>query len=130
MPSLRDEAHDGWLSIVTTVNNNSWKFHQDAAGQLLSGQPVLYGKVREYGTSITHKITPTGSLSSSQPGGQPCWASHLAYRIIRYDNMMPSPASSPSQELRIWILGWTVVYQGEGRFVLLTYLSFSFMKCY
>jgi hypothetical protein len=63
MPSLRDEAHDGWLSIVTTVNNNSWKFHQDAAGQLLSGQPVLYGKVREYGTSITHK--------SHQPGHSP-----------------------------------------------------------
>jgi hypothetical protein len=29
--------------------------------------------------AITYKITPAGSLSSSQPGGPPCWASPLAF---------------------------------------------------
>jgi hypothetical protein len=33
-------------------------------------------------TSITDKITPAGSLSSSQPGGTPCWASPLAFGLI------------------------------------------------
>jgi hypothetical protein len=59
-----------------------YKFRQLAAGQLLSGQPVLYGKCRRYGPYITYKITPAGSLSSSQPGGLPCWASSLAFNLI------------------------------------------------
>jgi hypothetical protein len=46
------------------VNNSSWKFHQLAAGQLLAGQPVRYGKGRRYGPTITYKIKPAGSLSS------------------------------------------------------------------
>ncbi len=28
------------------------------------------------------KSQPVGSLSSSQPGGPPCWASHLAFGVI------------------------------------------------
>ncbi len=35
--------------------------------------------------SITYKITPSGSLSSSQPGGPPCWASPLAFGLIGRD---------------------------------------------
>jgi hypothetical protein len=62
MPSLRDVAHDGWLCTYVQYYS-SWKFHQLAAGQLLSGQPVRYGKERRYGPSITYKITPAGSLS-------------------------------------------------------------------
>jgi hypothetical protein len=50
--------------------------------QRLSGQPVRYGKSRRYLPSITYKITPAGSLSSSQPGGPPCWTSPLAFGLI------------------------------------------------
>ncbi len=39
-------------------------------------------KGRWYGQSITYKIKPAGSLSSSQPGGPPCWASPLAFGLI------------------------------------------------
>ncbi len=51
-------------------------------GHLLSGQPVWYRKGRRYGPSITYKITHAGSLSSSHPGGLPCWASPLAFGLI------------------------------------------------
>jgi hypothetical protein len=81
MPYLRDVAHDGWLGIQL-LYNNSWKFHQLAAMQLLSGQPVRYGKGRWYCPSITYKITPAGSLFSSQQGGPSCWASPLAFGLI------------------------------------------------
>ncbi len=70
---------DGWVHLL---NNSSWKFHQLAAGQLLLGQLVRYGKDS---LSITYKITPAESLSSSQPGGPPCWASPLAFGLIGYN---------------------------------------------
>ncbi len=72
-----------WRTVVYVCYiYTSWKFHQLAAGQLLSGQPVQYGKGRWCGPSITYKITPAGSLSSSLPGGPPCWASSLAFGLI------------------------------------------------
>jgi hypothetical protein len=47
--------HSLWRLFVYIVQySSSWKFHQLAAGQLLSGQPVLYGKGRQYGLSITY----------------------------------------------------------------------------
>jgi hypothetical protein len=82
MPSLRDLAHDGWLCTFLILYNSRWKFQQLAAGQLLSGQPVRYGKGRRYVPPIMYKITPAGSLSSRQPGGPPCWSSTLAYDLI------------------------------------------------
>ncbi len=42
MPSLREITHDGWL--CTFIFNSSWKFHQLAAVQLMSGQLVRCGK--------------------------------------------------------------------------------------
>ncbi len=42
MPSLRDVAHDS--GCVHLLYNSSIKIHQLAARQLLSGQPVRYGK--------------------------------------------------------------------------------------
>jgi hypothetical protein len=42
--SFRGVAHDGWLCTFTILYNSSLKFHQLAAGQLLSGQPVRYRK--------------------------------------------------------------------------------------
>ncbi len=89
MPSLCDVAHDGCVQVLY---NSSWKFHQLAAGQLLSWQPVQYGKGRQYGPSITYKITPAGSLSSSQPGGPSCWASPLVFSLI--DNHHRAPVLS------------------------------------
>jgi hypothetical protein len=32
--------------------------------------------------SITYKVAPDGSLSSSQPGGPPCWVSPLAFGLF------------------------------------------------
>ncbi len=74
-----------WSSSMTDgcayfLYNISWKFHLLAAGQLLSRQPVRYGKDRRY------KITPGGSLSSSQLGGPPWWASPLAFGLIGFDS--------------------------------------------
>jgi hypothetical protein len=37
---------------------------------------------RRYGPSVTYKITPAGSLSSSQTGRPPFWASPLAFGLI------------------------------------------------
>jgi hypothetical protein len=71
---------------VHLLSNSSWKLLQHAAGQLLSWQPVRYGKGRRYGPFITNKIAPpAGSLSSSQPGGPPCWTSPLAFDLIGYN---------------------------------------------
>jgi hypothetical protein len=53
LPSLCDVAHDGWLCTFT--ENSGWKFHHLTAGQLLSGQPVRYGKARRYVPSIKNK---------------------------------------------------------------------------
>ncbi len=55
-----------WTVVYIYLLNSSWKFHQLAAGQMLSGQPVRYEKGRRYGPSITYIFTPAGSLSSRQ----------------------------------------------------------------
>jgi len=49
-----------------------------------SCQGNRYGAEKAGGTapSIMYKITPAGSLSSSQPCGPPCWASPLAFSLI------------------------------------------------
>jgi hypothetical protein len=64
-------------SVHYYITNISWKFHQLADGQLLSVQPIRYGNARRHGPSITHKIPSSGLLSSSQPGGTPCWTRPL-----------------------------------------------------
>jgi hypothetical protein len=52
---------------VYLLYNRSWKFRQLGAGQLLSGQPVRYGKYRRYSPSITYKI-------HTMPGHSPPFA--------------------------------------------------------
>ncbi len=84
MLSLRDVAHDRWLcnvniNYITAAGNY---VHQLAAVQLLSGQPVRQGEGRQSACPSLYKITPAGSLSSSQPGGPPCWTSPLAFGRI------------------------------------------------
>jgi hypothetical protein len=56
-------------------------YYITAAGNSISSQ---LGSSCEDGTdpSITYKITPAGSHSSTQPGGPPCWASPLAFGLI------------------------------------------------
>jgi hypothetical protein len=90
---------------VHLLYNSSWEFHQLAAGQLLSTQPVHYGKDRRYGPSLTCKITPAGSLSSSQPGGPPCWANPLAFGLI----------GTNQTNVRISALHYSYVAQAVGR---------------
>ena len=69
VPSLRDVAHDGVLcTFSNTIDQPQW------CG--LSGQAAW----------IVHnvQIHIAGILSSSQPGGPPCWASPLAVGLIDY----------------------------------------------
>jgi hypothetical protein len=66
VPSLCDVAHDGWF--LHLLYNSRLKFHQFAAGQLLSGQPVWDGKGRRYGLSITYK--PAGTISCAEEAGR------------------------------------------------------------
>jgi hypothetical protein len=67
MPSLRDPAHDGWF--VHLLYYSSFKFHQLAAGQFLSGQPVRYGKGRQYGLARPSR-TKSDLTGHSPPAGQ------------------------------------------------------------
>ncbi len=48
MPSLRNLAHDGWLCTFTYITEDVNSI-RSIAGQLMSGQPVRYGKDRLYG---------------------------------------------------------------------------------
>jgi hypothetical protein len=84
MPSLRDKAHDGVLCTFSTRTSAK------AAGfarssQLSSSRPgQAVRSVREGGMDrpSQHKSHPAGSLSSSQPGGPPCWVISLAFGLI------------------------------------------------
>jgi hypothetical protein len=82
MPSLRDEAHDGWLCTsalkqqLEIASARSWEAPVRATGTVL--------KRLTDGPSITYELTPVWSLSSSQPGGPPCWASPLAFGLIGF----------------------------------------------
>jgi hypothetical protein len=68
MPSLRDLAHDGVLCI----------FSNRSAPDRAKWWPV--GSVRAGG--MDRPSHPAGSLSSSQPGGPPCWARPLFFGLI------------------------------------------------
>jgi hypothetical protein len=73
--SLHDVLHDGWLCTFTIRYNSRSQLGSSCQGN----RYCMDGKGRRYGPSITDKITPAGSLSHSQPGGPPCWASPLAF---------------------------------------------------
>jgi hypothetical protein len=92
------------LVFVHLLYNSSWKFHQLAARQLMSGQQVRYGKGRGYGTSITYKITPARSLSSLKPDGPPCWVSPLAFALIGCHCLICPLPSLPSSLISIYYI--------------------------
>ncbi len=85
MLSLRDVLHDGWLCTFTIQYNIS----SQLGSSCRSNRYFMDGKGRRYGPSITDKITPDGSLSNSQPGGPPCWASPLSFGLIGYTSGRP-----------------------------------------
>ncbi len=73
-------------------------------------QDNRYGTEKACGTarpSHTKSITPTGSLSSSQSGGPPCWASPLAFGLIggnRHTNPIITLQNCPPPPQRMrWI---------------------------
>ncbi len=73
-----------WRMVVYIyyTYNSSWKFnHLAAGGSFCQGNRCGTEKAGD-GLSITYKITPTRSLSSSQPGEPPCWTSPLAFGLI------------------------------------------------
>ena len=80
MPSLRDLAHDGWLCTLPKEqqlempSTRSWAAPVRTTGTVRKRQAVR---------PVHHVQNHTGRvLSSSQPGGPPCWASPLAFGII------------------------------------------------
>jgi hypothetical protein len=82
MSSLRDVAHDVY-GCVHLLYNSGWKFHQLAAGQLLSGHPVHYGRAGGMAFLSRTKSHLLGhSPPCSQPGRPPCWDSPLAFGLI------------------------------------------------
>jgi hypothetical protein len=66
MPSFRDVAHDG---VLCTFSNRS-----------APDPGYVVWSVRAGG--MDRPSHPAGSLSSSQPGRPPCWASSLAFGLI------------------------------------------------
>jgi hypothetical protein len=60
---------DGCVHLQQLVVYSSWKFHQLAAGQPLSGQPVRYGKGRRY-TAGHHIQNHTRRVTLLQPARQ------------------------------------------------------------
>jgi hypothetical protein len=72
IPSLRDVAHDGWMYYY--MYNSSWKYHQLAAGQLLSGLPVPRQAVR----TVHHVQNNTCQVTLLQPAQRAAvFVSHL-----------------------------------------------------
>ena len=81
MPSLRDVAHDG---VLCTFSNRSAPDRAKWCGP--SGQVA-------WTVNHVQNHHPAGSLSSSQPGGPPCWTSPLAFGLIGH-NIFFQPAHS------------------------------------
>ena len=73
---------DGWTVVyiyfITAARNSI----SSQLGSSCQGNRYQCRKGRQQGLSIIYKITPAGSLSPSQPGGQPCRASPLAFSLI------------------------------------------------
>ncbi len=110
LPYVVQLMSDGCVHLLY---NCSWKFHQLAAGQFLSGQPVRYGKGRRHAPYFTYKITPVGSLASSQPSGPQCSAASLLPSVQSVlSNAGPSFLSNvftiimePAKMRQIWQAG-------------------------
>ncbi len=64
---------------VHFLYNSSWKFHQLAAGKLLSGQPVRYGKAggtarsSQYKSHLPGLCPPPAQLSRASCRASPPW---------------------------------------------------------
>jgi hypothetical protein len=108
-----------------TIYNSNWKFHQLAAGQLLSGQAVRYGKGRRYGPSITYKITPAGSLFSSHRGGPPYWASPLVFGLTEWRRTLGFPMGGGRGRgrggVKIWATCWLHSFLSKAIYNLSTF---------
>jgi hypothetical protein len=81
MPSLRDKALD---SVLCTFRTSAITAGFVRSSQLSSSRPgQAVRSVREGGMDRPshHKSHPAGSLSSSQPGGPPCWVISLAFGL-------------------------------------------------
>ncbi len=82
MPSLLDAAHDGVLCTFSNrraPDRGNW-----------CGPSCRAGGMNRPSCTKTHSA---GSLSSSQSGGPPCWASPLAFGLIVRYPLFPLPAS-------------------------------------
>ncbi len=72
LPFLTAVMTDGCVHLLY---NSSWKFNQLAAGQLLSGQPVRYGKAGSMDRPSQCKSHLPGHCPPAQLSRAPCRAS-------------------------------------------------------
>ncbi len=85
MPALSDKAHDGVLRTFSTRQPLNLPEACCCAGSRpgqASWQVACTGPSQP-------KISTGGSLSSSQPGGPPCWASPLVFGLIVLNHTIP-----------------------------------------
>ncbi len=75
MPSLRDIAQDGWLMVM-------YIYYITAAGSPGRATITVWKDAGGTARPSRTKSHPARSLSSSQPGGPPCWASPLVFGLI------------------------------------------------
>jgi hypothetical protein len=78
--SRRDRANDGVLCTFINRLAPDWAKWCGSSGQ------AAWHSVRPSRTN-SH---PAGSLSSSQPGGPPCWANPLAFDLIGHHHFLTS----------------------------------------
>jgi hypothetical protein len=80
MPSWCVVAHDGWLCTFI-IYNSSWAAPVRTSGTVEKRQaerPIHH---------VQNSRAPAGILSSSQPGGPPCWIRPLAFDLIVCDSL-------------------------------------------
>jgi hypothetical protein len=68
---------DGCVRLLYYVQQLEIPSPSSSAAPVKATGTVRKRQARRYGPYVTCKITSDGSLSSSQPGGPPCWASPL-----------------------------------------------------
>jgi hypothetical protein len=79
LPSVRDVAHDG---VLYTFSDRSALYRGKSWSAMAGGMD----------RPSRTKSHPAGSLSSSQPGGSPCWAGPLAFGLIGDNSFSPHPS--------------------------------------
>ncbi len=88
MPSLRDVAHDQTPAGNSVSLHPGSTYQENRFGTEKAGNMARPSRI---------KITPVGSLSSSQLGGPPCWSRPLAFGLIGQNHPHPTTTAASFQ---------------------------------